>query len=288
MIFLALAILGSGLIPVLFRAFEGWRVNVYWAIPINYLTCVLVGQLWAGHSLDFARLPAQPWFGLALLQGIILAVNFFLLAYTAQRAGVAVAALASRLSVAIPALLAFVFYGDSLTAVKFAGLVAAVLSLYLCTAQFDPSKRDRALTIRLLPLLVFCSFGGYFTIIKYAQVRYLDEGSYHPYVMTGFLCAFLASVAIGGGRRLMVVNAFKIADVLAGVLLGIVNYVAVYALVKMLALAGWQSSQLYPVYSVGVVGVSTVLAMMLFRERLSRMRTIGLAVGLIAVALLNR
>ena len=96
MIFLALAILGSGLIPVLFRAFDGWRINVLWAIPINYLTSAVVGQIWAGRPIDLAHLPAQPWFALALVQGVILAVNFFLLAYTAQRAGVAVAALASR------------------------------------------------------------------------------------------------------------------------------------------------------------------------------------------------
>jgi multidrug transporter EmrE-like cation transporter len=56
----------------------------------------------------------------------------------------------------------------------------------------------------------------------------------------------------------------------------------------MLALQGWQSSQLYPIYSVGVVGVSTVLAMIFFREHLSRQRTVGLVVGLIAVAVLNQ
>ena len=43
MIFLLLAIFGSGVIPVLFRACDTWRVNLFWAIPINYLTCVAVG-----------------------------------------------------------------------------------------------------------------------------------------------------------------------------------------------------------------------------------------------------
>jgi multidrug transporter EmrE-like cation transporter len=68
----------------------------------------------------------------------------------------------------------------------------------------------------------------------------------------------------------------------------VVNYVAVYALVKALALDGWQSSQLYPMYSVGVVAVSTALAMLLFNEKLSNIRKLGLAMGLVAVALLNR
>ena len=80
------------------------------------------------------ELVSRPWFFLAILQGIVLAVNFYLLAYTAQRAGVSVAVLASRLSVAIPVVLAFLFYGDSLNAVKIVGLAAALSSLYLCTA----------------------------------------------------------------------------------------------------------------------------------------------------------
>ena len=106
------------MIPVLFRGFADWRINVFWAIPVNYLTCILVGGVWAGHALDLAGLPLQPWFWLAALQGIVLAVNFFLLAYTAQHAGVSVAALASRLAVAIPSLLAFLVYGAQLRSVR--------------------------------------------------------------------------------------------------------------------------------------------------------------------------
>jgi len=68
----------------------------------------------------------------------------------------------------------------------------------------------------------------------------------------------------------------------------LINYGAIYFLVKVLSLEGWQSSQLFPIYSVGVVIVSSLLAMILFKERLSRLKTFGLVVGLMAVALLNR
>jgi drug/metabolite transporter (DMT)-like permease len=162
------------------------------------------------------------------------------------------------------------------------------MALYLCTAPDGRLPSDRSLSIKLLPPLVFLAFGCYFTIIKYAQVHYLNESTYHPYVMAGFLFAFLTSVIIGAARKLLVVRHFRIGHALAGVLLGAVNYIAVYALIKMLALAGWQSSQLYPIYSVGVVGVSTLLAIILFGERLSKMRAVGLFVGLVSVALLNR
>ena len=166
MFYLLLAIVGSGIIPVIFRAFDKLGVNLFWAIPVNYVICVLIGNIWGGRSLGPSDLAAQPWIGFAAVQGILLAVNFYLLAYTAQRAGVAVAALASRLSVAIPSLLAFVLYGDSLTLVKIAGLCAALLALYLCTAPDRKSGVSSARLFQLMPLLVFITFGCYFSILK--------------------------------------------------------------------------------------------------------------------------
>ena len=189
---------------------------------------------------------------------------------------------------AIPSVLAFVLYGDSLTPVKILGLLAALVGLYLCTAP----ERDRGTLssklFHLLPLLVFLTFGCYFTILKYLQTYYLSAANYHAYVMAGFSFAFLASLAIGFGKGVIATAEFRGLHVIAGLGLGLVNYVAVYSLLRVLALEGWQSSQLYPIYSVGVVAVSTVLAFVCFRERLSRQKALGLAVGLVAVALLNR
>ena len=288
MLFLALAIFGSGVIPVIFRAFDEWRVNLFWAIPVNYVTCVLIGSLLSGDGLEVHRLAAQPWILWAALQGFLLAVNFFLLAHTAQRAGVAIAALASRLSVAIPSILAFTLYGDSLSAVKVAGLSLALVSLYLCTA---PDKKNIGLRPQLfhfLPIIVFATFGCYFTILKYLQTSYLDASSYHSYVMSGFVFAFLTSISIGFGKGVISTSEFHRRHVFAGLGLGAVNYAAVYALLRVLSLKGWESSQLYPIYSVGVVAVSTLLALLCFRERLSRQKFLGLGVGVAAVALLNR
>jgi drug/metabolite transporter (DMT)-like permease len=288
MFYLLLAILGSGVIPVIFRAFDKLGVNLFWAIPANYVTCVLIGNIWAGNSLEISNLAEQPWIGFAAVQGILLAVNFYLLAYTAQRAGVAVAALASRLSVAIPSFLAFVLYGDSLSVVKIAGLCTALLALYLCTAGDKESGATTTKIFQLMPILVFITFGCYFSILKYLQTHYLDGSSYHAYVMSGFIFAFMSSIAIGFSKDVFSAGDFRMKHIYAGIFLGAINYVAVYALLEVLALRDWESSQLFPIYSVGVVGVSAILAMLIFRERLSKQRTIGLAVGLLAVVLLNR
>ena len=288
MLYLVLAIVGSGVIPVVFRAFDKLKINLFWAIPINYVSCVLVGALWSGEGDRFGTLWRESWIGFAAVQGFLLAVNFYLLAYTAQRSGVAIAALASRLSVAIPSLLAFVLYGDAVTAAKVAGLSAALAALYLCTAPDRRSDASATKLFQLMPLLVFITFGCYFSILKYLQTHYLAASAYHTYVMSGFVFAFVSSLLIGHASGVMSFAGFAIKHVLAGIILGGINYVAVYALLQVLALQGWESSQIFPIYSVGVVAVSAVLAAWCFGERLSRQRMTGLAVGLVAVALLNR
>jgi drug/metabolite transporter (DMT)-like permease len=288
LLFLVLAIIGSGVIPIIFRAFDGWRINLFWAIPANYLTCILVGNFLVGNSLHLTALISQSWIGFAALQGILLAVNFYLLAHTAQRAGVAIAALASRLSVAIPSLLAFLLYGDSLTVVKLAGLIAALFGLYLCTAPERDRGGLKSRLFQILPALVFVTFGCYFSILKYLQTYYLDNSSYHYYVMSGFVFALASSVIIGIGKRLFSPADFHLKHIGAGIFLGFINYVAVYALLKVLALHGWESSRLFPIYSVGVVAVSALLAVLFFNERLSKQKTVGLVVGMAAVVLLNQ
>ena len=88
------------------------------------------------------------------------------------------------------------------------------------------------------------------------------------------------------GRGVFIFAGFRPGYLLAGVFLGAINYVAVYALLKVLALEGWESSQLYPIYGVGVA-VSALLVISFFKEKLSRKKAVGLLVGIAAVALLN-
>jgi hypothetical protein len=107
-------------------------------------------------------------------------------------------------------------------------------------------------------------------------------------VTLSFGFAFLASLVVGLVKISITTIVLRSGDLVAGGVLGMINYGAIYFLVKVLSLEGWQSSQLFPTYSVGVVSVSSLLAMILFKERLSQIKTFGLIVGLMAVALLNQ
>jgi drug/metabolite transporter (DMT)-like permease len=288
MVILALAVLSSAAIPLLFRAFADWRISVLWAVPANYLVCVILGSLLSGFWSDILSLRSASWVYVSLLQGGVLAGNFYLLAFTAQRAGVSMAALGSRLAVAIPVLLAFFLYGDSLSLAKTAGLAGAFVSLYLCSIGGPVASAAHPATSRFLLAVVFVSFGLYFSLLKFAQAFYLEESSHHAYVTASFFFAFCVSVIVVARKALLGSSDFRFVHLLGGVVLGGVNYTAVYFLVRVLSLDGWESSQIFPTYSVGALMVSSLLAMIIFSERLSRTKWVGLAVGIVAVALLNR
>ena len=125
-----------------------------------------------------------------------------------------------------------------------------------------------------------------FTILKSCRPLLLKSSNYHYTLCRDYVRVCIEHRDRSGLTRVLYGGIFAGFHVAGWI--SCINYVAVYARLRVLALEGWESSQLYPIYSVGVVAVSTLLAMILFREQLSRQRTIGFAVGLIAVALLNQ
>src|SRR5262249_58717233 len=133
-------------------------------------------------------------------------------------------------------------YGDSLNAVKIVGLATSLSSLYLCTVTGQDFGVTHVWLRRVLPVLVFIMFGCHFTLLKFTQAYYLDSSSNHLYVTMSFLFAFVTSVMVG----LVTMRATKIAirprDLIAGGALGLINYGAIYFLVKVLSLEGCQSS----------------------------------------------
>ena len=72
-------------------------------------------------------------------------------------------------------------------------------------------------------------------------------------------------------------------DVIAGILLGIPNFFSIFLLLKMLN-QGWNGSLMYPLVNVSVLLLSTMVAVIAFREKLNRLNWIG--IGLASAAIL--
>ncbi len=284
--FFFLSVFCSALNHLIFKTFQRVHVAVLPAVTVNYLVCVVIGRTaWsgAGPSGGFA-----PWQGYAAGQGLLLIGSFLLMAVTTQKSGVAAAALASRLSIVIPVLLAFFLYGDAAGPLKLTGVAGALAALFLSSMETRGAPRPAGKGARLLPLCLALMFGANLTLAKYAQAHVLDDDLYHGYLALAFAAAFLIGLVALTGMRLSGVGSRPtLKDAGAGVILGVNNYGSVYFLIKTLAQPGWESSVVFPAISVSVVALSFLGGVALFKERLSRPRILALAVGVGAIVCMN-
>jgi drug/metabolite transporter (DMT)-like permease len=287
MVYLLLSILFSSCLPLLLRAFASWRVSLVVAITLNYLVCVVVGVLLSLEREVSEWVRFHSWTLPAVLQGVFLAGNFYLLAFTAQRSGVSIAALSSRLSVAIPVVLAIPLYGDRLSLINGLGAIGALVALVLASAVTNEPAAPRKKRSAWLPVVVFFSFGLQFALLKFVQHFFLVRNQHHDYLTASFFFALLVSLCLLIVTHHPAGSIDRIRSLLGGIALGACNYCALFALTRVLSVDGWQSAMIFPTYSVGVVVVSTLGAMVLFAERLSARHMVGIGIGLVSVAMLN-
>ncbi len=286
MTFLIFTIILSTLNHLLFRVFARFRINLLSAIVSNYAVCVVIGFSSSVESTEIAAMFGQNWYPLSVLQGGIFVACFFLIGWTTKKNGVAIASLSTRLSVAIPTFLAFFLYDDSVTALKFIGILTALFALFLTAFEFNVRSYRRQ-TIHIYPFFLFIVFGIHATLVKYVQEHFLGSTSFHIYVMASFLSAFVISGMVLLWRIIHQQHPGKRKDLLFGIILGFTNYGAIYFLLKALSVPGWQSSQLFPTISIAVVSLSSISAWAVFKERLNRKIIGAIMIGVGSIVLIN-
>jgi drug/metabolite transporter (DMT)-like permease len=75
--------------------------------------------------------------------------------------------------------------------------------------------------------------------------------------------------------------------ILAGMVLGLFNFGSIYFYIKALQIESNQPSIVFSSLDIGVISLSSIVGIILFKEKLSKLNLIGLALALIAIVILN-
>lgn len=272
--FLLASIASSVLILSLFRLMQKQAVVTRHAILCSYLASALTGLIF--FQIQWRELPLS-WYPIALIEGLVFYLVFRLMGLSAQTNGIAVASIATKMSVVIPVAIGLLALGETISLLKIIGIIAGVLAVVLVAG-------DRlAIDSWTLPLLVFVSTGLVDASFKLFQVWGLSEGMFPGFIVAVFASAFLAGIA---HHMSFTGRAINLPSTGFGVLLGLANFGTVYFIMKALAQPGWESSIVYPLNHFGVVAVSTVIAITLFKERPGVLAWSGLALAFASIALL--
>ncbi|MBV6440187.1 MAG: hypothetical protein EPGJADBJ_01850 [Saprospiraceae bacterium] len=304
MLYLLLAVVCSVLLGFIFKLFPRFGIDGFQAIVFNYFTCVCCGWLHLGYFPIAASNTGKPWFPFALVLGLVFVSGFNFAALTVQFFGVTVSQIMQRMSILLTVPFAILFYNESASAGKIAGFMLALASIVLVnwpsqangalmpvtdTAEKPGEQKPVVQKRRLLiwiPILTWLLAGILEILLLRVQKEALADPNDPVFICNVFGTAgtlgFMITAAGWLGKRMI----FSWRNVAAGIVLGIPNYGSMLFL-RMALGSGMEGSSFFPVVNVAIIFTTTIGAVWLFHERLSRYNWFGIALAVAAIGLIS-
>jgi len=283
MLDLALSILCSSLIFVIFKYFTVYKIETLYAIIINYVIACLCGLLFYKGDVSIFDVPEREWFLGTIVLGVLFIVVFNLAAATAQKLGVSVASVAMKMSLVIPVIVGVAVYNEELGAIKILGIILALVAVYF--ASFKEKSLEVKSTALLLPFLVFLGSGIIDAAIKYMQEVHIAEAEFPLFSSTVFSAAGSTGIAFILIKSFKRPIRFNFKNVIGGIALGVPNYFSIYFLMRALENDNLNSASIFTINNVAIVMFSTLLGILLFREKISLKNWGGIVLAVISILL---
>lgn len=285
MIYLLLSISASTCIFIIFKLLDRYNIDTLQAIVVNYFAACLFG-LWSYEApISVNSILESKWVYGALALGFLFISIFNVMALTAQRNGLSVASVASKMSVIIPIIFGIYVYHEGVGAQKIIGIILALVSVYLTSVK---SKTTKNKTKGLwLPIILFFGSGVIDTSIKYYETTYVPENGIPIFSATIFAFAFIIGSIVLAYRTIKKPTKFTLKALVAGSILGVVNYFSIFYLLKALNHESLESSTIFTVNNVAIVMVSTLLGLIIFKESISKTNWFGIALAIISIVLVT-
>jgi drug/metabolite transporter (DMT)-like permease len=281
MLDLAFSVLSSTWIFVVFKLYDVHKVQTLVAIIINYFTACTVGLLLYDGEINIGQLASSSWIYGPLLLGVLFITIFNLMAKTAQISGVSVASVATKMSLVIPVILGMALYGEQLSLWQGAGIILALFAVYLASIKQKNIAFNRKDLI--LPLMVFLGSGAIDASIKYFEEKHLTDQEIPIFSSMVFGCAALSGlifIVLKGKGNDFKVNA---KNILGGIALGVPNYFSIYFLIRALRSETLSSAAVFTLNNVAIVMLSTLLGILLFKERLTLKNWVGVLLSVLSI-----
>ena len=142
--------------------------------------------------------------------------------------------------------------------------------------------------LTLLPLAVFLMYGLTNTMINYMNIHFITSAdSTIPVTLTMVFGAVVTGLVMLAWRLAKGQEVLAKQHFIAAISLGIPNFLSFYTLIRALSDFGGNGAVVYPIYNIGVIVVSAIVARVFFKEKLMTVNLIGLALALVAIVLIS-
>ncbi|MFA6277305.1 MAG: DMT family transporter [Pedobacter sp.] len=281
MIYLVLSISCSVIVGVLLKLAKRYQINIMQAVTWNYLFAIGLSAFF--FKPDFSTINLSFISPIYIALGILLPAIFLIQGFSVQQTGLARTDIAQRLSLFISLCAAYFLFNESFDRLKYVGLIVGFMAIIFTIYRKSGSPSSKHTWWYLL--LVFVGFGAIDVLFK--LVSQITVIPYTSSLFLIFCIAFVFSLlyilyfAITRKTKIQFIN------FVCGCILGFFNFGNILFYLKAHRAMSEQPSTVFAAMNIGVIITGSLIGIILFKERLSKLNYTGLMLALIAIALIT-
>jgi len=265
------------------RMAQGGKCRMLWVGAVNYISaCVMSVIAWrlafrvplGAHEVAYGIVGGASW-----------AMSYLLLDVGIRLAGVSITQCVGWLGIAVPVPLSALFFGEALNGSQYAGLAAMVVALFLLAPGETSNVRQKSRWAVPALLGVFASEGVICMAMKGFEVSLKSHGAELQDVDSRIpgLLIFLFGAAGTGLLAIGILRRIRPAgrDVGYGIGLGATAFLGNLAFMR--AVNRIPAPVMFPGYWAGVIVVTGIASMLLWRERYRFRAWLGMFAALLTM-----
>ena len=282
-IFIILTSFCSVLLAHLFKIVEHTEARTTAVLTVNYAFATLIALLISLRNPEavngfFSAEPLTIFLG--IITGVVFIVNFFAYSKSVYLNGVGVSVAAMRVSLLIPVLLSTIWYLEPLLLRQWAGVILVFLALILLL----PNKKNllnKKLSAGWLLVVLFILTGFGDSALKIYEVDFSEVIGKELFMAIVFFTAFITGLIYFLRTHR---GFFTKKEIWLGFCIGLPNLLTAIFLIA--ALEVMNGAVVYSAVNVLTVLGGTILGLMRWKDRYTRLQLLGILFTIVSVLLL--
>ena len=292
MIYLALSIFCSVTVGVLLKLAKRYQINIAQAITWNYLFAIGLSAFFFRPIINQLNITT-----IHVVLGVLLPTIFIFLALSVQRTGLARTDIAQRLSLFISLLAAFFIFNENYSILKYFGITIGFLAIIFTLYRKSTTQVNN--TDWLYPLLVFIGFGVIDVCFKLIS-QYTTSSLFIIFCIAFFLSLLAltkkernkADIILGIWMIIIGLHLFGYYSFVSGIMyiypfLTLLNLGNILFYMKAHRAMSNDPSTVFAAMNIGVIIFGSLIGILVFKEKLSKLNYLGLLLALLSIILIT-
>ncbi len=275
MLFLILSVLCSVTVGVIFKTTRKYNADPIQIITFNYVTALILCYFTFTPDLTVVHADA-PW-NIYAAVGVLLPIVFLFLFTSIKYMGIVKTDAAQRLSLFIPIIAAWLIFKEDFNTYKVIGLVIGFIALLFILRKQSTNDQNKW----IFPAAVFLGFG--IIDILFKQIALFTALPYTTSLFIVFDISLAVSLLVVVYDVVLKKVQLSSKNILFGALVGIFNFGNILFYLKAHKAFAENPSTVFAGMNMGVIVLGSLVGLLFFKEKLSKINFIGILLALIAI-----